>query len=335
MEDITTYGEISGASHKGETTTATIVLGLCLALAGVFFVVDGLYHVFCSLTPYWQRVAVGALAEQKGTTNFLAFAALALGRPLFGCFLGFLALEVWDGKNVARKWLFLIVLPVVLWYGSALLGLPAAFADKLWSFDYLMRNLGAISFVASLGLVLVTITASAFLGWAFRDSASEATWPMAVLYVVILAVVVFGMVSQLEPIELDTALLANLPPFSDADSGLRFLVLETITPEYLDCMTTIKLLERACVQRSRVQAIAYENFDNKLRSKKLLEILYEHRCLADIPECPDGGAYVVQTDGTWTCSVHGAYDDDRVQRGKANQAAAGLGADDATTERGM
>ena len=84
MEDITSYGEISSAHHKGEMSSLAFSAGLCLAIAGLFFGLSGFYHVGVSLYPYWERVTLGPLAESKGEMSFVLFSLIALARLSFG-----------------------------------------------------------------------------------------------------------------------------------------------------------------------------------------------------------------------------------------------------------
>lgn len=320
MEDITTYGEISGGSHKGETTSTAVFMGICFMMAAAFFLLNGLYHVGVSLTPYWERVTVGPMAETKGTFNFLCFTFLAFCRPAFGILLGLFALEIWDGKSTVRRWIYLFVLPVIGYLLSAFGDIAPILSEKLWTYRFLATNLGTTAFLASVFLLLIVMAVIPFVGWMFRETNSDQSWAMTIVYLVVIAIA-FGIASsQLEEIEHRTALMANLPPFSNNKSGFEFLVLESIGPEYLECMDNILMIEKACQARSRVQAIKYDNFDSKLRTGRLFEILIKHRCMAEEPICPDGGYYVADIEGNWSCSVHGEYNEDRVSRGKAAQA---------------
>ena len=335
MEDITTYGEISGGSHKGETTSTSVFMGIAFMMAALFFVLNGLYHIGVSLTPYWERVTVGPMAETKGTGNFLAFTLLAFCRPIFGIFLGWLALEIWDGRSTARRWIYLVVLPLVLYLFNAFGDMAPSMSEKLWTYRFLATNLGATAFLASLFLLTVVMAIIPFVGWMFRETSRDQSWVMTIVYIIVVAVVLGGASAQLEPIEFDTAMMANLPPFSHEGSGLEFLILESITPEYLECMENLRKIDKACQLRAKVQKIQYDNFDSKLRTERLFEILQKHGCLAEHPICGDGGYYVADIDGNWSCSVHGSYDADKVQRGKDAQALLGGDAQDANYGDGL
>ena len=320
MEDITAYGEITGSHHKGETSQLAILLGVCFFLAGLFFFINGLYHVVVSSSPYWERVSIGPLAQEKGSGDFIAFLVLTLARPFFGVLLFLFALEIWDGKASVRRWIYLLTLPVFLYFAQALGDLQPDFSEELWSFDFLLRNYSTTAFMASMAFMSLVFFIIPFLSASFRPSSRDQSWIMTVVYIVILALGIAIPWSMLDPIEYDTAIFGNLPPFSAENSGFEFLILESVSLDYLDCMENIKALEKACEERSRVQSIKYENFATKLRTDRLVEILKSHNCLAREPLCPSGGDYMVEEDGTWHCSEHGFYDAERVARGRRRKA---------------
>lgn len=336
MEDITIYGEITASHHKGETTGAVLGIGFLMAVAALFFVGSGLYHVVSALTPYWQRVSVGEAAQTKGAFNFVCFAGLALGRVALGLFLGLVALEVWDGRNVARKWMLLVVLPVAAWFWAALLDLAPPLSGHLFTLGYLSGSRASAAFIAALVAMTAAAVLALILSSSFRVATDETSWGLAVGMAVVGFMVVGGAAAQLDDDERVTALLGNMAPFTDSASGLSLLVLENISPAYLTCMDNLVAAEAACKSRSKTLQIRYENFTGRQRAEGLLEQLVGYGLLPEVPVCPDGGWYRVELDGSWACSEHGSYDAARVARGRELQQLleSGAGSEDGADAEG-
>ena len=76
------------------------------------------------------------------------------------------------------------------------------------------------------------------------------------------------------------------------------------------------LLKKPAKHTTNVQQTRYENFDSIPRSKRLMEILVNGGNLPSEVSCQDGGSYVVDQAGKWSCSVHGVFDEERLARGK-------------------
>jgi len=199
-----------------------------------------------------------------------------------------------------------------------------AFKETLYTYRFIAKNIFVAFLFASLALIGIVCVAMTFMGYILRQPRAESSWLLVGVYTVVLIVCLALVAGQLEPQEFESALLGYLPPFSHGDSGFKLLVLDTVTRDYLSCMENILAIDAACEKRQHRQKIVYDNFDSKPRSAKLLEILLKYDCLEEMPRCPNGGYFIVvgkrvserKWDYHWECSVHGAYDLDKVARGK-------------------
>jgi hypothetical protein len=320
MEDITSYGEISSSHHKGEMTSSGFFAGLCLALAGLFFSLSGLYHIGVSLYPYWERVTLGALAEVKGISNFACFTVIATGRMFFGFFLVYLAMQMWDGRAGCRRLLLLIVLPVIVLLGSYISGISELVSNEVLTFSGVTSSASLIALFGSFILIFTAIVLSLLLGDRLRDSSTDTSWLKAIGYCVVLFIGAFLIFGELDVDEQNTALLANMPPFSLPDSGYKIIILDSVSFEYVQCMTVLDELEKACEKQNKIQEIKYDNFASIPRSARLVEIMEGNGSLQTKPVCLEGGKYMVDQYGKWTCTVHGGFNKERLERGKRLQA---------------
>jgi len=315
MDDITSYGEISTAHHKGEMSTLAFVGGCCLAFASVFFMVSGLYHLAVSLAPYWERVTVGPLAH-KGTLNFFAFTLIALSRFLFGAFLGYLSMQMWDGKAGCRRLLCVIVIPVVVFIGNYVLGLSDYAFSQMTDVSVITSSFSMATFLSAYSLLCLGILISIILGPRLRDSSSDTTFLTSIVYGVLLFGGFYFIGTNLDLKEYQTALFANMTPFSMTDSGYEFIILDNVSQEYVGCIENIQALENACQKQDKVRDTKYDNFGSIPRSGRLIEILVDGDYIEVEPFCGDNGSYQVDANGKWSCTVHGMFNGERLERGR-------------------
>lgn len=320
MEDITSYGEISSAHHKGEMTSLGFIAGCCLALAGLFFSLSGIYHIAVSLYPYWERVTLGNLAEVKGITNFIYFSVIASARMFFGVFLIYLAMQMWDGRVGCRRLLLLIVIPATLFIGSYIPEISEFVSNDVLTLSGISSSPATAGFLISLVLIVVAFVLSLILGERLRDSSTDTSWLRAVGYSVVIIIGLFFVFGELDLDEKNTALLNNMPPFSLPDSGFKMIILDSVSFEYVECMIVVDELNKACEKQNRLKEIQYHNFTSIPRSARLVEIMETSGSLTKKPVCQESGRYLVDLNGKWSCTIHGFYNKERLERGKRLQA---------------
>lgn len=317
MEDITAYGEISGhIHHKGDTHPTVTLVGLLCLLAGAIWILFGCIFVFKGVGPFFDYADT---LSEPDPLKTLAFLALGFVRPAFGGFLIYLAFQLWDMQNGARKWaFFLLPLPVV-YFVSALMDLPESFAAEVFSYRYVVEHFWWILFLVGLVFTAGTWVGALGTGAFFKVAVGEKSWLVVGAISLAIMAVLFGLQTGLSEPERAAALRYGLPVVGSSRSGTTMIDLDIMDERAIACQENMALLKKAADERAELRPMNFGNFKSAERGRHLMEILRSGGNLSVDLRCPEGGDYTCREDRTWKCSIHGAYDAKRLEEARSRR----------------